>query len=375
MSELAVKKRVKYLDLLKCLGMFIVVQGHIHTNYSWFSLPLHSYVIPLYFFLSGLTFRASKFNSFGAFVKHRLKSLMLPYAMFSVVTWCVWAVFNRVQGVEVDYWGPLLQTLLAQGSGDFLVHNVPLWFVPCLFLIEMMYYWIDRLPKKRYILLALILCAFIGVWMINGDYSYIFHLMPWSAEGAFVGVAFYGVANLMVKRISLAELEAKVLSLKGYAIFAIIILTIILVPVSYWNGKMSIGSDLLGKSPILFYFDAFVGIVTIVLFSILVCSIKTKSVLFNKLMDFHLWFGRNSFYIMATHVPVKGVLIVAIASMLNCRKYYVENDYFLFALVFTATCLISSLLSVLVVKMKKHDEKMVEKFFKIRKEKVIRAKL
>lgn len=361
MSELAVKKRVKYLDLLKCLGMFIVVQGHIHTNYSWFSLPLHSYVIPLYFFLSGLTFRASKFNSFWAFVKHRLKSLMLPYAMFSVVTWCVWAVFNRVQGVEVDYWSPLLQTLLAQGSGDFLVHNVPLWFVPCLFVIEMMYYWIDRLPKKRYILLALILCAFIGVWMINGDYSYIFHLMPWSAEGAFVGVAFYGVANLMVKRISLAELEAKVLSLKGYAIFAIIILTIILVPVSYWNGKMSIGSDLLGESSLLFYFDAFVGIVTIVLFSILVCSIKTKSVLFNKLMDFHLWFGRNSFYIMATHVPVKGVLIVAIASMLNCGKYYVENDYFLFALVFTATCLISSLLSVLVVKMKKHDEKMVEK--------------
>ena len=147
-------ERVKYLDLLKCLGMFIVVQGHIHTNYGWFSLPLHCYVIPLYFFLSGLTFRRSKFPVFKDFVIHRLKSLMLPYAMFSVVTWLIWAAFNYISHAEVDYWSPLLQTLLAQGSGGFLVHNVPLWFVPCLFIIEIIYYWIDCLKKQSHILFA-----------------------------------------------------------------------------------------------------------------------------------------------------------------------------------------------------------------------------
>lgn len=48
-EDKTVFKRVGYLDLLKCLGMFIVVSGHIHTNYGWFSLPIHSYVIPLFF--------------------------------------------------------------------------------------------------------------------------------------------------------------------------------------------------------------------------------------------------------------------------------------------------------------------------------------
>ena len=87
-------KRVAYLDMLKCLGMFIVVQGHIHPCYGWFSLPLHSFVIPLYFLLSGVTFKRSKFPNFGTFAKHRAKTLLLPYAMFSVITWIIWATFR-----------------------------------------------------------------------------------------------------------------------------------------------------------------------------------------------------------------------------------------------------------------------------------------
>ena len=139
--------RVAYLDMLKCLGMFIVVSGHIHTAYGWFSLPIHSFVIPLYFMLSGMTFKRSKFPKFGDFVKHRAKTLLLPYAMFSVITWAFWASYSYFTHAEVDsYWMPLLQTVLAQGSGHFLVHNVPLWFIPCLFVIEVIYYCLDKLP-------------------------------------------------------------------------------------------------------------------------------------------------------------------------------------------------------------------------------------
>lgn len=206
MAQLKIKERVKYLDLLKCLGMFIVVQGHIHTHYGWFSLPLHSFVIPLYFFLSGLTFRRSKFPHFSGFIKHRLKTLIFPYVLFSIVTWGVWAAYNYVLiNADIDYWGPLFQTIWAQGSGNYLVHNVPLWFVPCLFVIESMYYWIDKLKSQCQIIIVLIVCALIGVWMINGQLSGFFHKLPWSTEGAFIGVIFYGFANLLVKNISLSN--------------------------------------------------------------------------------------------------------------------------------------------------------------------------
>lgn len=361
MKKSQIKERVKYLDLLKCLGMFIVVQGHIHTNYGWFSLPLHCYVIPLYFFLSGLTFRRSKFPIFKDFAIHRLKSLMLPYAMFSVVTWAVWAAFNYLTHTEVDYWSPLLQTILAQGSGGYLVHNVPLWFVPCLFIIEMLYYWIDHLKKQTHILVVLILCACMGAWMIEGPYSSIFHLLPWSAEGAFVGILFYGLANLLVKNVSLKEIETKVVSHIPISIVTIVILTVVVIFSAYWNGHISIGSDLLGKSPLLFYINAWMGIITITLFSIIVSSIKSSSVLFNKIMDYHYWFGRNSFYIMSTHVPIKGILIVLFAGLIHRSASFIVNDYFWAAVVFAITCLLSSLAAMIVTIMKKHDEEMVKR--------------
>lgn len=361
MSKQILKERVKYLDLLKCLGMFIVVQGHIHTNYGWFSLPLHCYVIPLYFFLSGLTFRRNKFPQFKQFFIHRLKSLMLPYAIFSVATWGIWAIFNYLTHTQVDYWGPLIQTIFAQGSGGFLVHNVPLWFVPCLFIIEMMYYWVDHLKKQSYILFTLIACAALGAYMITGPYSSFFNLLPWSTEGAFVGILFYGLGNLLVKNISLKELEDKVTNHLIFSISTIVVLSVIVVFTAYWNGHVSIGSDLLGKSSLMFYANAIMGIITIVLFSIIISKINTNSKLFNTIMDFHYWFGRNSFYIMSTHIPIKGILIVIMATLTHKSNSFIVNDYLYAAIVFAATCALSSLASIIVIKIKKHDEAMVQK--------------
>ena len=348
--------------MLKCLGMFIVVQGHIHPQYGWFSLPLHCYVIPLYFLLSGLTFWRVKFPTFGSFVKHRAKTLLLPYAMFSVLTWAFWAIFRFATHAEVSsYFSPLLQTLIAQGSARFLVHNAPLWFVPCLFLIESIYYFIDKLPKWAN-LFTCVICAIIGTWMITGQYSDVLTLLPWSMESAFAAVIFYCVGNMLTKFWSLKELEEKIVSKKWWATVAILVLTPILVVSAYWNGHVSLGSDLMGRSPLLFYINAFIGITTVFLFSVLICSIKCENVIWRKVMDFHLYFGKNSFYIMATHVPFKGVLMAAIAAVTHKSIPFVANDYLLAAITFAVTCAVCTILAYYIGKQKERDHAWIEKW-------------
>lgn len=361
-GELQIKNnRVAYLDMLKCLGMFIVVQGHIHTQYGWFSLPLHCYVIPLYFLLSGLTFKRSKFHTFGTFAKHRAKTLLLPYAMFSVLTWAFWASYSYVTHANVEsYFGPLFQTLVAQGSGHFLVHNVPLWFIPCLFVIESIYYFIDKLPKWANILTCVV-CAFVGTWMITGPFSDMLTLLPWSIESAFTAIIFYCAGNMLTKTWSLKEVEDKVVAKKWLAILAILVLTPILVYSAYWNEHVSLGSDLMGKSPLLFFVNAFVGIITVFLFAILICSIKCENVIWKKLMDFHLFFGKNSFYIMATHVPLKGVLMVVFAGAIHKSVRFVANDYLCAAIVFSVTCVVCSILAHYIGKQKERDHAWVER--------------
>lgn len=354
------KKRVDYLDMLKCLGMFIVVSGHIHPHYGWFSLPIHGFVIPLYFLLSGMTFKRSKFPSLWDFIKHRAKTLLLPYLMFSLVTWAFWAFFNVISHNRVDLWGPLFQTFIAQGSGGFLVHNVPLWFLPCLFIIEVLYYLIDKLPEWANITVCVLLSV-IGACMISW-WRGPFVLLPWSIESAFVAIIFYCAGNILVKHLGLIGIQDAVLSKSWLWLLIMIVLTLVMINTAHWNGHISLGSDTLGKFPPVFYLNAFMGIVTSGIFAILVCSINRNNKLFNSVMNYHLWFGKNSLYIMATHVPIKGIIMVGISKLIGKKVGFVADDWWCMAIVFVLTCAICSLLSLWIVKWKKKDEQRVEKW-------------
>lgn len=78
-------------------------------------------------------------------------------------------------------------------------------------------------------------------------------------------------------------------------------------------------------------------------------------------MDYHLWFGRNSLYIMSTHVPVKGIIMVIIAKMIGKSAAYVSNDWICMPVVFVLTCAICSVLSIYIGKWKKVDEQRIQR--------------
>lgn len=212
-------------------------------------------------------------------------------------------------------------------------------------------------------ILAVIASLMIHVW------KGIFLLLPWSIESAFASVIFYCVGNLLVKHYGLKGIETNVLGKKALSIVTIIILTVVLVFTAHYNQHVSLGSDLMGKSPFLFYFNAFIGIITIGLFSILICSISSDNKVFKGIMDYHLWFGRNSFYIMATHVPIKGVIMVVIAMLIGKSVGFVGNDWICMPIVFVLTCAICSVFAVWIGKLKKVDEKRMERIRQRRRQK------
>lgn len=354
-------KRVGYLDMLKGLGMFIIVSGHLHNEYGWFSLPLHAFAIPMYFMLSGMTFKREKFNTLWDLVKRRAKTLLLPYVMFGFLTWAFWALFSMATHRHSDVWSPLLQIVLSQGSGEFITFNPPLWFVTCLFVIEILYWFIDKLPEWANILICVV-CAFIGNWMVRGPYFEFFRLTPWNIEGAMSALVFYCTGNVLTKHYSLREIQEGIEKRKVLSIITIIVVTAALVFLSHWNGHVSIGSNLLGKSTIVYYLTAYMGILTILLFSVMVCSIKTGNRLINTSVDFVKWFGQKSFWVMATHVPVLRLFIFGFAALLKKDIRYVRNDYFWFTVIFILTCAICSGLCLIIERIKKKDEQRVEKW-------------
>lgn len=68
----------------------------------------------------------------------RLQTLLIPYVIFSVATWLIYVVGVLAFHNDTMHncWYYLLQTVLAQGSGGYLEHDVALWFVTCLFVVD-----------------------------------------------------------------------------------------------------------------------------------------------------------------------------------------------------------------------------------------------
>lgn len=67
-------KEERYINILKAIGIISVVCGHLFEECRWMFI----YHMPLFFILSGYTFKPYKY-SFGDFVKKKFRHLIIPY--------------------------------------------------------------------------------------------------------------------------------------------------------------------------------------------------------------------------------------------------------------------------------------------------------
>ena len=105
--------RLDFIDVAKCLGMIGVIWGHIMTTGATFVLA-YAFDIPLFFFLAGMVYSKSKYTTIKLLLKNKIRTLLIPYVIFSVATWVVWCGYNLVSHNNVNYIEPLLQTVIAQ---------------------------------------------------------------------------------------------------------------------------------------------------------------------------------------------------------------------------------------------------------------------
>lgn len=316
-------KRLEYNDLAKAIGMLTIMWGHIRLG-DWSNSFVYAWHIPLFFFLSGMVFDRARYDNFKSFIIKKVKSLLIPYVIFSVLTWIIWAAFVFVTHSEVDsYWMPLIETIIAQGSGGFLVHNVPLWFVTCLFVIEIMYYFIAKLKKTGIILLTTALAVvshcsitYVDRWDVT--------LLPWNIEVACLGLPFYAAGHLIVQRWGHQYMQDWVSEHKLISCIMATFLAVIVLVGSHFNGSISFGHASL-HNPLITYPCAFMGITMMLIFCMLLASSK-PCVENHRWMQWIKWFGRNSFTAMAIHNPIKGFACVIVGVLIHCGSDAVSKN-------------------------------------------------
>ena len=144
------KPRIEYLDLAKGICIFLVALFHA-TAYFSVQMPIahvfRSIRLPLYFFLSGCFFKP--YNGFFDFLKRKTNKLLIPFAFwFLLISIFVVYLYNLL-GIHTIYStpvGPLHDLVTLYKEEDFF--NIPIWFLLCLFEINILFYFIHLISYK-----------------------------------------------------------------------------------------------------------------------------------------------------------------------------------------------------------------------------------
>lgn len=125
-----------WIDSLKGFGIFLVVLGHVSTTTA-VTQTLFAFHMPLFFFISGLLFHH---HSLQTTLIRKTRRLLIPYLFFALITWGYWVVIERhIRHQSNPIMHALGNIIIARGGTDNYPYNAPLWFLPCLFITELLF--------------------------------------------------------------------------------------------------------------------------------------------------------------------------------------------------------------------------------------------
>lgn len=126
--------------ILSAVAIIMVVAGHL--GYSIMTLgelfPYYSFHVPLFLFISGYFYKETEEEHPLAYVKKKARRLLLPYFIwnlfYGVAAWLLRRYgFYMGEGISLEtlFLAPFMH-------GYQFIYNYAAWFVPVLFVIEMM---------------------------------------------------------------------------------------------------------------------------------------------------------------------------------------------------------------------------------------------
>ena len=196
--------RINYIDLAKGISICIVMLFHIKGIEDVLYHPVveallfSSCMVPPFFFIAGAFFREGE--GFRQFLIKKVNSLLVPFAFFYLLTAVV------VPNATHLLFGMNYNTVLGWESlwafiwpGEY--PNVPLWFLWCLFLTNLLFWAIHRLSNKLFpdhaqlVMVGMVVCcAVLGFYfahLLNADIGNICNTLKY--------VSFFCLGHIMSK--------------------------------------------------------------------------------------------------------------------------------------------------------------------------------
>lgn len=178
------KERIRWVDMARGYGILLVILGHLSIGDD-LHLWIYSFHMPLFFFLSGVLFRAD--GGIFAFIRKKARNLLIPYLFL---------------GLLLVFWGVLMQTIKSGFRLNYMLGELAnfaiqrlwtsAWFLPCLFLTETAYMLLFKAIKNKKVLALLMCFIIIGA---HCYYRYVGVILPWNLDRAIAALPFYAAGH------------------------------------------------------------------------------------------------------------------------------------------------------------------------------------
>lgn len=276
------RKRLTYLDMVKGFGILLVILGHTYPDSNSIKIWIYSFHMPLFFIISGilLNHTNTEDKDIKSIIISKFKSLIIPYIFFELLAIFIWMILNEFT-LNALRWNIIDSLLMYTRAGAT-------WFLPCLFVAELLFIVLRKNIKNDYILMAVSLILFLIPLIVNIDNHYIIVVLRCFIALGFLTLGYYSYKYIIKS------------SLSYRAIGILVVINIIL---SYINGYVDLWS--------LTFNNQFIYIVCSVIgsFSLILLFKKVKEINMIK------YFGTNTLIIMSTHQMILNIIIVKFTNM------------------------------------------------------------
>ena len=304
------RQRLSWLDILKGIGIILVVIGHIYFNrvvYDW----LYSFHMPLFFFAAGLVYKE---KTIVTDIKRRIKTIVIPYFSFGFLGLIYYQLIERrFRNSDMSFLDSLFG--LFTGEYDNLDFNVHLWFLPCFFVTVILFNILVNLGNKKIAYIVSLLMSLIYVIFPMSS-------LIWGFDRVFKYIGFYAVGAFLAK-------NRKVVDRKFEGGVVAIVLLALNFFLSYHN--LTAG--------IMWFMTALIGVAALVLISQLIYE--------NRILQY---FGRISLIVLCIHGPVYRIVVKLVSIPLHMNTDTVRENFLLAMIIVAITMIICSLVYEIVIR-------------------------
>ncbi|HEY8552665.1 MAG TPA: acyltransferase [Thermaerobacter sp.] len=183
--------RLPVVDVARGLSISLVVLGHTALP-AWLNGPLSTVRLPFLFFISGYLFNWDRYRQRPLrLVRQRARRLLIPYAAAGLLTFLFWLLVRRpveAAARAVPWHRPLWGWLYGSSHADWMVFNLPLWYLPASFCGQLLFWVLLRAVSGRSP--AVQAAAALGAGLIGVAIGQRVHL-PWAADVALAAQPFF----------------------------------------------------------------------------------------------------------------------------------------------------------------------------------------